>query len=95
MLVAAASDADAGDQGNLTYSWEQVDAGGLNYVSPPYSDSGDPTGTTRPIFRPFVPNSNPARVFPSLTYILNNANVPPAVINNLQTAENLPSVSRN
>ncbi|MEP7273842.1 MAG: reprolysin-like metallopeptidase, partial [Acidobacteriota bacterium] len=93
-LTATGSDADAGDQGSLTFSWEQVDAGGANYASPPYSDSGDPANSTRPIFRPFVPTNNPTRTFPSLTYILNNSNVPPATIGGLQTAENLSSISR-
>ena len=35
-----------------------------------------------------------SRTFPSLTYILNNANIPPATIGGFQTAENLPAVSR-
>ncbi len=93
-LSAAATDADAGDQSNLTFSWEQIDSGGATYLSPPYSDAADSSSTTRPIFRPFSPTSSPSRTFPSLTYILNNANVPPATIGGLQTAENLPSIGR-
>jgi hypothetical protein len=93
-LTATGSDADAGDVPNLTYVWEQLDAGGASYFNPPYTDAGDPITTTRPIFRPFSPVPSPSRTFPSLTYILNNANAPPATIGGLQTAENLPNVSR-
>ena len=93
-LTATGGDADPGDVPNLTYAWEQNDAGGTMFGSPPYTDAGDPPTTTRPIFRAFPPTAGPSRTFPSLTYILNNANVPPPVINNLQTAENLPNVSR-
>ena len=93
-LVATASDPDAVDNANLTISWEQIDAGGPSYLSPPYTDSGDTSATTRPIFRPFNPSINVRRTFPSLTYILNNANSPPAVVGGVQTAENLPAVGR-
>jgi hypothetical protein len=80
-LTATGGDADAGDVANLKYIWEQVDVGGASYPNPSYSDAGDPTTTTRPIFRAFSPSASPARTFPSLTYILNNANVPPATVN--------------
>ncbi len=98
-LTATGSDSDSGDTANLTYSWEQMDAGGANYGQGSFSDVGDPSTTTRPIFRPFEPGASPARTFPSLTYILNNANVPPATVVDaygytVQTAENLPSVTR-
>jgi uncharacterized protein (TIGR03437 family) len=84
VLTATGNDADPGDVPNLTYSWEQVDAG----PTPPYiSASG-------PLFRPFPLTKDPARTFPSLTYILNNANVPPATIGVFETAENLPNVAR-
>lgn len=66
-LTATASDAD-GDA--LTYAWEEIDVGA---ASPPNTDDG-----TRPIFRPYKPVTSPSRTFPSLTYILNNANNPPA-----------------
>ncbi len=83
-LTATGSDADAGDFANLTYSWEQVDAG----PTPPIvNDDG-------PLFRPFNPSSNPTRYFPSLTYILNNANVPPATVGGFETAESLPTDER-
>ncbi|PZR75547.1 MAG: propanediol utilization protein, partial [Chthoniobacterales bacterium] len=66
-LTATASDPDPD---TLTYSWEEFDIGA---ASPPETDDG-----TRPIFRPYKPTTSPSRTFPSLTYILNNANVPPA-----------------
>jgi hypothetical protein len=97
-LTATASDADAGDAANLTYSWEQMDAGGASYGQGSYSDASDPSTTTRPIFRPFAPGASPSRTFPSLTYILNNANVPPATVNDqgytVNSAENLPNITR-
>ncbi|MDX2033570.1 MAG: M12 family metallo-peptidase, partial [Blastocatellia bacterium] len=93
-LTAIGSDPDAADASALTYVWEQIDAGESSYGNPPYTDSGDTSASTRPIFRPFSPVSSPSRVFPSLTYILNNANVPPATAGGVQTAENLPNISR-
>jgi hypothetical protein len=92
-LRATASDPNADDLPNLTYTWEQVDAG-MTYSNPPYTDSGDPTTTTRPIFRSYPPVSSPSRFFPSLNYILNNANVPPEMINGLRSGESLPAVGR-
>ncbi len=85
----------------INYAWEQNDAGG-SFLNPPYEDQiddppsqiGDPPSTTRPIFRPFSTSSSPTRIFPSLTYILNNANDPPAILGGLQTAEELPRVGR-
>ena len=65
-LTASGSDAD-GDA--LTYGWEQFDLGA---PSPPFTDDG-----TRPILRPYRPTVSPSRTFPSLPYILNNANNPP------------------
>ena len=93
IMTASASDADPQDA--LNYCWEQVDAGGVSFGSPPYSDAGDPPSTTRPIFRPFSPVPEAARTFPSLKYILNNANVAPALDSNgYQSAEYLPAVAR-
>lgn len=66
-LTATASDLD-GDP--LTYAWEEIDVGP---ASPPNTDDGK-----RPLFRPYKPVTTPSRTFPSLTYILNNANTPPA-----------------
>lgn len=93
-LTATGTDADAADVANLTYCWEQVDAAGANFATPPYTDAADGANSTRPIFRPFAPTATPSRTFPSLNFILNNANVPPAVVGGFQTAENLPNVSR-
>jgi hypothetical protein len=97
-LDADASDPDPADAANLTYNWEQVDAGGATFnqdgSAASYSDAGDPNTTTRPIFRPFPSNLSPTRFFPSLNFILNNANTPPAQTGGLFTAENLPQVER-
>lgn len=60
-LTAHATDVD---DDALTYCWEQHDTG-------PISDLGNPFGTA-PIFRSLPPTSNPTRVFPSLTTIINN-----------------------
>ncbi len=101
-LTASATDAND-DVKNLTYTWEQFDAGGALYGNPPYGDQpNDPETTTRPIFRAYSPTSNPTRVFPSLEYILNNANIPPETVQipwgnetrTRQIGEKLPSVGR-
>ena len=93
-LRATGSDPDISDRPNLTYSWEQTDAGGT-YSNPPYNDGSDPVTTTRPIFRVYSPKTSATRIFPSLGYILNNANQPPATTaSGLQVAENLPRVGR-
>ncbi|MFN8003064.1 MAG: M12 family metallo-peptidase [Acidobacteriota bacterium] len=97
-LTATGSDPDVNDAANLTYVWEQIDAGGALYGQTTdvasFTDVGDPSTTTRPIFRPFSPSPNPTRTFPSLTYILNNANVPPGIVSGYYTAESLPNVTR-
>jgi hypothetical protein len=96
-LMATGSDANPGDV--PTYAWDQYEAGGSLYPqngnSASYNDAADPSTTTRPIFRPFPVSSSPSRTFPSLTYILNNANDPPDTVGGLQTAEELPRVGRN
>ena len=94
-LTATGSDPDTADGPNLTYAWDQIDAGGSSYANPPYGDqAGDPNTTTRPLFRSYAPVASAIRLFPSLTYILNNANVPPATTGSFQTGEALPSVAR-
>ncbi len=93
-LTASASDPNAGDITNLTYVWEQMDAGGATYTSPPYDDSGDTSATTRPIFRAYSPTTNPTRTFPKLSYILDYANDPPDFISGLRPGEELPRIGR-
>ncbi len=92
-LTAIATDTN----GPLTYSWEQYD---LGTASPPNTDDG-----SRPIFRGYTPKTTATRTFPSLQYILNNANVPPTSYsggcfdnsgNPIQclTGESLPTTNR-
>src|SRR5215217_577804 len=50
----------------------------------------DPGST---LFRSFPPTTSPSRTFPSLTYILNNGNVPPTIIGQFFPGELLPPVS--
>lgn len=92
-LTATATDPD-GDA--LTYAWEEFDLGA---ASPPNTDNGD-----RPLFRPYRPSVSPSRTFPSLQYILNNANNPTQVIvvgastpaqHNGLSGENMPTTTRN
>ena len=97
-LTATGGDPDSSDLPNLTYTWEQVDSGGTlfpqNGTAASYNDANDPTTTTRPIFRAFPASASPSRTFPTLTYILNNANNPPDIVSGLQTAEELPLIGR-
>lgn len=90
-LTATGNDAD-GD--TLTYLWEQFDLGAANAV-------GVLTDNGGPLFRSFVPTTSPTRMFPSLRFILNNANVVPATAPlpgmaspSWMTAEILPSTNR-
>lgn len=73
-LTAAGNDAN-GDA--LTYSWEQYNLGA---PAPPNTDEG-----ARPIFRSFLPTTNPARTFPQLNDILNNTTT---------LGESLPTTTR-
>ncbi len=87
-LTASASDAD-GDM--VTYDWQQYDLGPVTTGIP----NADVDGSTVPLFRPYLPTTGGTRLFPSLTYILNNANVPPATFGaNFLTGELLPQISR-
>jgi hypothetical protein len=69
-LTATGSDSNAGDV--ISYNWEQVDTGA---ASAPPSTTGD--NGTAPLFRSFNASTSPTRIFPSLKYILDNANVAP------------------
>ena len=85
-LTASATDAN-GD--SLTYDWEEYDLGASTTAVP----NTDATGV-RPILRPYPPSTSGTRFFPSLTYILNNANTPPSTTGSFLTGELLPTVAR-
>ncbi len=109
-LTATATDANPGD--TLTYSWEEFDLPPANGASGPNGMPAntydvDTDGVLRPLFRVYAPTTNPARTFPSLPYILNNANVPPLTFTGTSptgavceagitcvTGENLPTQTR-
>ena len=77
-LTASATDADSGDV--LSYSWEEYDKAAApsgQVGTPPGTYDVDSDGVLRPLFRAYLPKTNPSRTFPSLPYILNNANNPP------------------
>jgi hypothetical protein len=91
-LTATGNDND-GD--SLTYIWEQYDLGPANPAGVLVDDGA------RPIFRSFIPTIDSNRVFPSLRYILNNANAVPATAPqpgtttpSFFTGEVLPSTNR-
>lgn len=91
-LTASGADAN-GD--TVTFGWEEYDLGPATSAIP----NTDADGQAKPIFRNYLPTTNPARNFPSLQYILNNANVPPATYNcgapdPCLTGELLPAISR-
>jgi hypothetical protein len=86
-LTAAATDPD-GD--TITYDWQEYDLGPTTTAVP----NTDADGNARPIFRPYLPTISGTRFFPSLPYILNNANVPPATTGVFLTGELLPAISR-
>ncbi len=72
-LTASATDPN----GNaLTYLWEEFDLGVATRSTGAVDTDED--GMARPIFRAYNPTTSPSRTFPSLSYILNNANTPPA-----------------
>lgn len=72
-LTATGSDPDMGDV--VSYNWEQVDTGTQENLPGAGGNNG-----TAPLFRSFNSSTSPTRVFPSIQYILDNANVPPATI---------------
>lgn len=71
-LTATGSDAE-GDP--ITYNWEQIDTG--TTAQSPAPGTTRANATNGPIFRSYVASRSPKRTFPSLPFILNNANVPP------------------
>lgn len=105
-LTATASD---GNGDPLTYSWEHdTPSGGLTSNYPGTTDDDDTNlGASRILMRPYPPSNSPTRTFPSLPYILNNANEPPVTYTGTSatgsicatgmtcaTGEDLPSVAR-
>lgn len=84
-LTASATDVN-GD--SITYDWQQYD---LGPAGPPHNDSD---GQARPLFRPYLPLTTGARTYPSMNFILNNANVPPATTGGFLTGEILPGITR-
>lgn len=87
-LTATGSDVDPGD--TVTYDWEEYDLGTTASTVP----NSDADGIARPIFRPYLPLASGSRTYPSLEYILNNANVPPSTTGGFVTGEILPSITR-
>ncbi|MGI8437666.1 MAG: reprolysin-like metallopeptidase, partial [Chthoniobacterales bacterium] len=85
-LTDSVTDADSD---TLTYDWEEYDLGAAQTTQ-------NPSGSIDyPIFRSYEPTLSPTRYFPSLTYILNNANVPPATnASGYATGETLPGIAR-
>jgi hypothetical protein len=88
-LTASATDPDPRDA--ITYDWEEYDLGASAGSMVPNSDAD---GQPRPIFRVYPPATTGTRTFPSLQYILNNANVPPPTTGGFLTGELLPAISR-
>ncbi len=88
-------------QSTLTYDWQQYNTGSSTSSSNTNNDLGN-----NPILRPWLPETDGTRVFPDLTYILNNNNVPPnptgcpfipgqpAPSGNCSPGQTLPSTSR-
>lgn len=83
-LTASATDAN-GD--TLSYDWQEYDLGASTNAIP---NTDNPTA--RPIFRPYYPVATGTRYFPSLQYILNNANVPPSTTSGFLTGELMPQI---
>lgn len=83
-LTASATDPN-GD--TLTYDWQEYNLGSTASAVP---NSDNPNAM--PIFRPYAPVSSGTRYFPSLQYILNNANVPPSTTSGFLTGELMPQI---
>lgn len=83
-LTASATDAN-GD--TVSYDWQEYDLGSSTNAIP---NTDNPIA--RPIFRPYSPVATGTRYFPSLQYILNNANVPPSTTGGFLTGELMPQI---
>lgn len=101
-LTASATDADSDP---LTYNWEQNDPSASPSSYPGTVDDDDTSLIFRPGFRSYLPTIGATRTFPSLTYILNNANEAPVTFSGTSpvgsicaatciTGEDLPSAAR-
>ena len=77
ILTGSATDTNTADL--LTYTWEQYNNDGTYTQPPTASNAGGP------IFRSFMPTSDPSRTFPNLAAVINNTT---------PTWEVLPSVAR-
>jgi Metallo-peptidase family M12B Reprolysin-like/FG-GAP-like repeat len=78
----------------ITYDWQEYNLGALTTAVPNTDADG-----ARPVFRPYLPTSGGIRYFPSLQYILENANVPPSTYNCNRatpclTGELMPAITR-
>jgi len=79
----------------ITYDWQEYNLGNSTTAVP----NSDADGSPRPIFRPYSPTSDASRYFPSMQYILANANVPPSTYpcvggGTCLTGELMPSITR-
>jgi len=85
-LTASSTDVN-GD--SITYDWQEYDLGAPTTAVPNTDADG-----AMPIFRTYLPTVSGTRTFPSLPFILNNANVPPATTGGFLTGELLPQITR-
>ncbi len=92
-LIAIATDANAGPADSITFDWQEydLDAGNAGTIAIPNTDSD---GTSRPVFRSYLPTTSGTRTFPRLQFILNNANIPPNTTDGFLTGELLPAITR-
>ena len=89
-LTATATDAN---NDGLTYTWEEHDRNNLSTANAWGTDDG-----LSVLFRSYASTTSPTRTFPSLSYILNNNNVPPSTTScsgtTCITGEMLPTTTR-
>jgi hypothetical protein len=87
-LTASATDPNAD---SITYDWQEYDLGPQTSAVP----NDDTDGQAKPILRPYLPTVGGTRTFPTLQYILANANVPPATTGpGFLLGERLPTIGR-